>query len=283
MTTKTKKKKVAPRDPEFASQWADSQIGLSKSAIKIVKLFRAKSVVESSCPQSPLGWFVDESVNKDALEKIDLWYQSLRNQTKLRQHFVDVRRSVERLTSPNVAQADTVSGQLDLELEGNRELELAGSLIAVAASHSLRTIAGNGPLMEWNGLVTRLLELSKVAEANVGLSPAAYQILAIEMPLTIAFQLPKVENHQQLAARCADRLQVSIEDMLDHDGWPHARYLDEFGVLASSWVRCGLLAPIQVPSLNGSSDSCFEPVVPTAAMFSRVALSALAAPNLTLA
>ena len=265
MTTKNKKQKKGKspqRDPEFASQWADSHIDLGKSTRKLIRLFQRKSEHEISYPQSPLTWFVDEAINSEAIEKADCWYQQQLSQTDLRELFVDVRKSVGQVTnkSPaNVAngtpQSASVPGSAGVEFQFGDALTLA------AACHSLRSIAGYGPLMEWNGTVAQLLECATAAEANLELAPSVYQILAIEVPLTIAFQVPEIEDHRQLAVRCCHKLEDSLEDKLDHDGWPHARYLDEFGLLAASWVRCGLLLRKMGIELESELESRLEWVV----------------------
>ncbi len=236
--TKSKKKKSKTQycDPEFAPQWVESEIDLSKSPTKLIRLFQGKSAQYSTRPQSPLTWFVDEASSGEAVEQIDSWHQAVLAQTDFCQHFIDVRQSVEQLTASEV----NGDGHQDIA-NGEDAAELSKALVTIAAVHSLRAISGHGPYIEWNGLVTRLLEISTAAESNVRLAPAIYQILAIEVPLAIAFQVPEIEDHRQLAVCCCRKLELSLGDMLDHDGWPHARYLDVFGVLGASWLRCGLM------------------------------------------
>ena len=251
MTAKTKKQKKSPQcDPEFAAQWADSQINLSKSSQKLLKLFHKKSQHETSYPQSPLTWFVDESI--EAVEKIDFWWHGQLSQTNLREQFVDIRKSVGEVTSGSAAShRDSASG----------EFEFGDALVATGACYCLRTIAGYGPPEEFSGIVTQLLEYATAAETDLNLAPAVYQILAIEVPLTIAFQIPEIEDHGQLVNQCCRKLEVSLEDKLDHDGWPHARYLDEFGLLAASWIRCGLMLKKLGVELESDLESQFEWVV----------------------
>ena len=260
MTTKTKKqkqKKSLHCDPGFASQWANSDIDLCKSPQKLLKVFQKKSESQASDPQSPLTWFVNELHDSEAIKTIDFWYRRQMSQADLCELFLDVRDFVEELTRANDSTNQNTSHP-DSSRDG---LGVGTALTAVGACHSLRTVAGFGPLMEWNGMVAQLLDLATAAAADLDLAPAVYQVLAIEAPLTVAFQFPEIEDHRQLAIRCCQKLTDSLEDKLDHDGWPHARYLDEFGLLAASWVRCGLLLKKMGVELESDSESQLEWVV----------------------
>ena len=255
MTVKTKKqkqKKSPQGDPEFASQWVDSQIDLAKSSQKLLKLFHKKSEYQANHPQSPLTWFVDEAIEREAIEKIDSWCQRQLSQTDLCELFVDIRKSVEQVSdSSSTSDSGSTAGQF----------KFGDALKAAGACHSLRAIAGYGPPEEFNGIVTQLLEYATAAEIDSHLSASVYQLLAIEVPLTIAFQIPEIEDHRQLAIPCCQKLEDSLEDKLDHDGWPHARYLDEFGLLAASWVRCGMLFKKMGVELEPDLESQLEWVV----------------------
>ena len=238
MTTKLKKKKKKKSllcDPQFAAQWSDCYIDLGKSPQKLLKVFLKKSEGQTGYPQSPLSWFVDEGFCSGAIEKIDFWHQRQLGQVELRELFVEVRKFVEQFAG------DATDKGMRNSDPGGTDLNFGAAITAVGASYSLRAIAGFGPLMDWNAIVAQLLECSSAAQADLSLAPAVHQLLAIEIPLTIAFQFPEIEDHRQLVTQCCRKLEESLEDKLDHDGWPHARYLDQYGVMAASWIRCGLL------------------------------------------
>ncbi|MFK7768382.1 MAG: hypothetical protein AB8B55_14260 [Mariniblastus sp.] len=123
----------------------------------------------------------------------------------------------------------------------------------LAACHWIRAIAGHCEYQDWSDCVTKILEISLAAESDVYLSPAIYQILALEVPLAIAFQVPEIEDYRGLGMRCAKKLSISIAEILDHDGWPHSRYLEEFGLLVASWVRCHAMMSKMDLELDGES------------------------------
>ncbi len=87
----------------------------------------------------------------------------------------------------------------------------------------------------------KLLEIASIAESNIRLPPPIYQQLAIEVPMVISYLLPEIEDYQQLATRSCQKMASTISEMLDHDGWPHARYLKTFGQIVASWTRCGVI------------------------------------------
>jgi len=245
---KNSKQGISKLEPKFAGGWAGTGIKLTKSPRKLLKLFRDKSRLgKSKFSSSPLGWFVDRSQN-DTLELLDRWYQQLVSASKLTAHSSTVIETVQN-------QLDSNSSSQDFNVD------LSNALTALGACHSLRAMAGNCQFEDWNGLVTRLLELAQAAESEVNLAPPIYQLLAVEVPLTIAFQVPEIEDHRQLGFRASKKLAASISDMLDHDGWPRGTYLGQYGLLAASWVRCGLMIRKLELKVSGDVASQLEWIV----------------------
>lgn len=182
---------------------------------------RLGSCKHGSKLESTLGWLVDADVSLDAIQTINAWHQSL---TK--------RVGRKRVAAEIIQAVDTVS---------DRSVEPDQALIFLAAAHSIRAIAGKCEYDDWHLLVSRLLEIAQATESDWSRAPDVWQQLSIELPLTMAFQIPEMEDHQDLANRMAQRMATRISEMLDHDGWPNASYLPIFGPLVASWVRCHVI------------------------------------------
>ncbi|MFT7634256.1 MAG: hypothetical protein ACI87E_005315, partial [Mariniblastus sp.] len=110
--------------------------------------------------------------------------------------------------------------------------------IVLSACQAIRVIAGRCDYEAWQTAVSRILGMAESAEATAESAPIVYQQLAIEAPLVLAFQIPELENQAEIISTSCSRMARSIGQMLDHDGWPHARYLQDFGAVVASWARC---------------------------------------------
>ena len=232
-------KKPAQLDPKFADSWKSSGIKLSKSSGRLAKLFAPKKTLGSNSSRSiasPLVWFVDGQRFEKELETIGRWHQNVVGNQRLETLVVEVFEQVDQV-------ARNVESEVgDAEGSGPLNFEMGQALTLMGACHSIRAMAGNCDFEDWNKIVTRILDLARVAESDVELSADVYQLLAVEMPMALAVLVPEIEDHLQVASRCCKKMASTMGEMLDHDGWLHARYLDRFGVLSASWVRCGLMA-----------------------------------------
>lgn len=230
MTAKATIKKTIDPDSNVVREidWHGIKVGSTKSNynIKLLKLLVSdKSQLSSECP---LCWLLNPVASSNPLTQVRKWHQIVaRNPGR------EATKKMTRLAAEIIQCLDAI----DLNSE-----DPGDALRVLAACHALRAIAGNCEFEDWAALVSRIIQISKVAKSNVQLEPYVYQWLAIEVPLTVAFQIPEIEDFQQMGEQSCQKLATAISDMLDTDGWPSARYLSEFGPLAASWVRSTAIA-----------------------------------------
>ncbi len=231
MTTKAKQRKSTGKKAskkaaktskrlELSAEWKATEINVRKSdqGRRLLKRMLGK---KSGFNESPINWLCPSAVDSETAKKIDRWHASILKQEKRKKTAKEVINSIQQL--------------------GTVVTDANDALVVVAAAHSIRAIAGRCDFQSWQSLVAQLLEISQAAESNVGLAPAVYQQLAIEVPMVIAYLLPEIEDYQQLASRSCQKMATTVSSMLDHDGWPHTRYLAEFGPVVGSWARCGVV------------------------------------------
>ena len=220
MSTKVKSKKKKKKnlssqnEPTVKGQWCwGKRAGLAK----LLKVLGSNSK-SSTTQQAPAAWLVNSDVSQETKALVTSWHSSVINKSNLKQLASEVINSIDAIIAK--------FGQTDI------------GVVVLAACHSLRAIAGSCEYSQWQDLVSRILELAQSAELNTELPPHVFQQLAIEVPLTVAFQIPDPDSNDLLAKRSCKKLDSSIVEMLDHDGWPNATYLPQFGPLVASWVRC---------------------------------------------
>lgn len=255
-------KKSAPFAPKFKGSWTNSGIKLGKFSERLIKLFNSKKELESKV-DSPLVWFVDETEFADQLDAIRRWHGAVIKPSKVSATADEVFESVERITKQLESGDSSSNGSGSDVLKSNsvQELTLGTALTLLGAGHSIRAIVGHCDFEDWNGQVARLFELSRAVESNAKQSAEVYQLLAVELPMAIAVLVPEIEDHLQIAQRCCQKMTVSLNDMLDHDGWLHSKYAQHLGVLSASWIRCGLMAGKLDLNLDDEATSKLEWVV----------------------
>ncbi len=208
--------------------WHGIKVGTRKSGYDI-KLFKLLCPNPKQLPdECPLDWLLTPIGSASRLDQIRRWHRVL-----VRNRGSNSNKKLTRLATEIIQTVEAI--ELDTQDAGD-------ALAILAACHAIRALAGNCELDDWTKLVARILQIAKVAESNVQLNPAVYQWLAIEVPLTIAFQIPEIEDYQQMGEQSCQKLALAVSEMLDTDGWPSAKYLSEFGPLAASWVRSTVIA-----------------------------------------
>ena len=228
------------------------EAGNKKKDYRLPKMFSETSGKKAG--ESAISWLVNENDSPDAWKQINRWHRSGFKSIVSRKNSGTKKKKNKKTTLRRLANEilEAVVVQ-DLHVT-----TFGDAAILLAACHWIRVIAQHCEYEDWNACVTKLLEISQAAESTVDLDPSVYQILAIEVPLAVAFQIPETEDYRGLVVRCAKRLSLSVADMLDHDGWPHGRYLSEFGVLVASWIRShAMLTKMDVP-LEGEAAVQFE-------------------------
>ena len=117
--------------------------------------------------------------------------------------------------------------------------DLAHALQAVACAEAMPRLAGVLPAGVWHDLLTRLLALASDARAIVlEDDPLPHQLLAGELPLTLAYLFPEIEPCRRMKSAAREALSSGLSDLLDGEGLPHARHLALLRPLLACWTRC---------------------------------------------
>ena len=174
--------------------------------------------------KSPLSWAATRAVlNGDTLPTIQRWHDSVLNQRKLKATAREVIEVVESLSTG-------ASAPLRVDAET--------ALMAIAAAQALPAIASRCDEGQWHEAVDSLVDMSVSPRSDWELSPWGYQLVSVELPMTLAFLMPEIDSMDQTGQDSAARLNSSLSAMLDLDGWPSADYLPVLAPLSASWTRC---------------------------------------------
>ena len=115
-----------------------------------------------------------------------------------------------------------------------------GALTTLAAAQALRELLAISGEADCCPVLERLIsqtEQLKLHVADTAIHPWLEQMLAVELPLTLAYQLPALVVQADLAQPAADWMAGAVGVGLDDDGWPRAELVPLFGPLMASWVR----------------------------------------------
>jgi hypothetical protein len=93
----------------------------------------------------------------------------------------------------------------------------------------------------WWQVFTHLLELARRPAVSLESDPLTHQVLAGELPLSLAALLPELNPCRVLRAPAADALSNGMAELLDGEGLPQCRYLNVFHSLIACWSRCRLV------------------------------------------
>ncbi|MEM9943612.1 MAG: hypothetical protein AAF939_18765 [Planctomycetota bacterium] len=198
--------------------WSESKFRYNRDSLhQILKLLVCKDVDRR---KSSLGWFLPKSQN-ESKKLLDRW----------------TSRSFQRNKSPEKLSSEI----LDRIEKTDSCRTLDDAILILGSSHFLRYSAGNCEFHNWNSFLEKLLEVSSLVVSQKKVDSIIYQWIAIELPITIAFQVSQLPQKTTLAELAKKRLEINICEMLDHDGWPLGRYLENLGLITASWARSCLI------------------------------------------
>ncbi|MCA9267291.1 MAG: hypothetical protein KDA41_02420, partial [Planctomycetales bacterium] len=116
------------------------------------------------------------------------------------------------------------------------------ALSALAWAHALPALAKIAPANQWCYAVPVLLALAEEAAQTAGDgAPLPHQILAGELPLTLAYLLPEIDVCRQSAAAGRIALSEGLLAMCDGEGLPHGCCLHVADRLLATWTRSLLM------------------------------------------
>lgn len=226
MTKKFRKKSktitvVNPSESLFSKlDWGNSDFSESVQTA-MVGLAELLGCEKESSVESPCAWALSGKQDTEVIETGNRWHVRLNAQTQVAQVAEEVFSAVQNCSLSSGCASQTY--------------------LVLAASHSVGKLIGQCDFAQWQSSLSRLFDLSKAAESNSEVSMEAYQWLAIELPLVMAYQFPEWDGCRSWAQGASQKMSLSISELLDHDGWPTTRCLPSFGALAASWVRCQLI------------------------------------------
>ena len=89
--------------------------------------------------------------------------------------------------------------------------------------------------------------------------PVAEQMLEVELPLILAGHIKDEQRFDFLYTIAEEKLNHLISELLDGDGWVHAKFCKQWLQMTASWMRCLLLTDsFGAPILNEESAEQFE-------------------------
>jgi hypothetical protein len=115
------------------------------------------------------------------------------------------------------------------------------ALSAVTWCRCLPQLAAVLPASAWWKLLDHLLQTVAEAGEDCACSedePLVRQLLAGELPLTLAYLLPEIAACRELRSNACLVLSGGLADLLDGEGLPHARLFDRLPSLLACWTRC---------------------------------------------
>ncbi len=188
----------------------------------------------------------------------------------------DTSRLIRRL-SRRTGSADRGGGGLAGELatwlaraEG-RSADAGFGLECLAWCHALPSLGCTLSAELWCELFKQLVETAAAAAGiDSAERPLAREILAGELPLSLAYVFPEVDACRRFAAPAGRAISRGIEDLLDGEGLPEWRNLAILRPLLATWTRSALmLAKMKGARLKADARTQYEWLVRQAIRLSR--------------
>ncbi|MDA1055603.1 MAG: hypothetical protein O3C40_34845 [Planctomycetota bacterium] len=213
---KTKKATKGKLGPDRWDEWA-TYLAQRTKPVPLAKLIAAKQA-------SPLQWTLPADVRNSNTEDLLVRLQSLKSRT--------------------AADAGEIAAELEHWLESARVREASArfALEALAWCHALPVLANSLTAAPWSQLVDQLVSIASDAEkCDLSAAPLPQQLLAGELPLSLAYLLPELSACKRLASPARDALSLGLTELLDGEGMPHANCLQVGHALFACWTRCHYL------------------------------------------
>ncbi len=202
------------------------------------KAGRQRSLLKllDSKKQSPLLWALPESL-----------IESLFGRSIDRQHALSTKSKQAKLAAEILSCVSKTRPKMVCPLD------VLGVLSVV---HCLSHVSEQFDAVEIGSISDWLFERVNGTEFDLETSPEMFQLANVELPLSVVYGLSMADAPMGLADEAAQRFGRCVSKLLDGDGWPEARRLDEFGTLVASWTRCYLI--LQHMRIPLSSDVAFQ-------------------------
>ncbi len=128
------------------------------------------------------------------------------------------------------------------------------ALEVLAWAHALPQLAAVLPEPRWWQLLAGFLAAARVAsQIDLHERPLAHQLLAAELPLTLAYLFPEIQTCRTAAGPGQSAVTHGLLELLHGDGLPHAAQLDLLFPLLACWTRCLALKTHSEPATTRST------------------------------
>ena len=151
------------------------------------------------------------------------------------------------------------------------DVDAGYALETLAWCRAMPRLAAVLPPDQWWSLLDHLLGTVSDADAiQLDDRPLAHQLLAGELPLTLAYLFPEITPCRKLAPVARRALSAGPVDLLDGQGLPHAGHLDLLRPLLASWTRCRAMGhDLSKPCFSAAAENQYEWLVRAAMRLSR--------------
>lgn len=185
---------------------------------------------------APGLWMHDGQLKESTTAAIQQWHNKVRTSAFTPETAVEVIQSVASIGS---VKCDSSQEKDDL---GTTPVSLDDAVIGLGAVWCLDACLKVLSVEEMEAHVEGLWIIAARAEATnstVSAEALLTKSIGIEIAATLCLVLERPDEATD--RYLAEELESVVEGQLDGDGWPAARLLDDFGMLASSWCRCYLM------------------------------------------
>ncbi len=188
--------------------------------------------------ESPLVWALPEELaGGETHVKLNDWHRAVCKQKQKKKSAANLIESIAAIDP----------GELDPE----------SALVAVGSARTLRTIAAHCDEESFRSTIGCLLQIADSSGLCEADQPWLIQLCSVELPLTLAFELPELLQHKlvgkSLAKNAVQQMEKLIDGILDGDGWIMWNYLSVYGPLIATWARS--LAMIDKLKLKPGDDA----------------------------
>jgi hypothetical protein len=192
-----------------------------------------RQIKSDSCP---FAW----GTAKPVRELLKSWSQALDQATKTLEDPKQKKTDGEAASSNAIEQAIADWQHAARIADGTTEVLWAYQTVAIA--RALPELAQLLAAEEWWPLVDELAAVARdAASLAVNQQPLVSQLLAAELPLTLAYQLPELVHCRELHSSSQQALAAGLNELLDGEGVPHQTHWLLQRPLVALWTRCRAL------------------------------------------
>lgn len=185
---------------------------------------------------APGLWMHDGQLKESTTAAIQQWHDKIRKAAFTPETAAEVIQSMASIVS-----VECDSSQ-EMDASGGPPATLDDAVIGLGAVWCLDACQRFLSAEEMEAHVESLWTIAARAEATNSTASAEALLtksIGIEVAATLCLVMERPDEATD--RYLAEELESIVEGQLDGDGWPAARLLDDFGMLAASWCRCYLM------------------------------------------